>query len=189
MINVPFETLGDPGTFDLTDKTDPLYYIARFNHECSMNLYAISNASGSYTQITSSDATSLDTDLLAWAGSFSTWLTSAFDAYTDDLPVPAPPSLPSLPFLPIPAVVIEIVARVVFSIIQSWIRRRLAPGTEMEDVTKILMEIKAVLKEALIGGTDPDEYPLLESVAATPINVSVSKDASFQELTFVSPTS
>lgn len=55
MREVTAYSLGNPGTFDITDKNDPLYYIARFNHEMSVNLYNLQQAGWEFRQGTDLD--------------------------------------------------------------------------------------------------------------------------------------
>jgi hypothetical protein len=50
MVAVDLYSLGNPGTFDLTDKDDPMYYVARFNHEMSVNFYNLQTAGWEFRQ-------------------------------------------------------------------------------------------------------------------------------------------
>ncbi|GAH10563.1 unnamed protein product, partial [marine sediment metagenome] len=50
-------TEGDPGSFDITDKDNPLYYIARYCHECSDNLYHLSDEGFMWEQTLAADVT------------------------------------------------------------------------------------------------------------------------------------
>jgi hypothetical protein len=58
-VEVSLYSLGDPGTFDITDKDDPMYYVARFNHEMSVNFYNLQQAGWEFRQ--SSDKELVDT--------------------------------------------------------------------------------------------------------------------------------
>lgn len=177
MIEVPIYSLGNPGTFDITDKTDPMYYVARYNHEMSKNLYDMNVAGFEWRQTEDSDISSIISDFDTYSGNLVTWFESAVEASNDDLPIPAPPTVPALPGSPLPGIIISIIARIIVKILVDWLGRKLDPNTEAKEIAQIL-------KKAFIGEIDSNEFPLMSQLANTPLEIIISKYGAYDHFLY-----
>lgn len=172
-------SLGDPGTFDITDKDDPLYYIARFSHEMSENFFNLQTAGFKFQQMESTDYGNFEDAYDNIVGDIEDWYDEAVEASMSELPIPAPPALPDLTAL-LPILLgnpwLVMLVKFGIQIVLYWLRKRLEAGT---DVT----EVSAVLRKALLL-PDPanGEISILELLAATPIEIILSKYGDFQDV-------
>lgn len=167
-------SLGNPNSFDLIDKTNPLYYIARYSHEMSMNLYALSQASFQWEQ---GEVADYATEMAAWdvySTSLEIWFTDAVAASDGGLPIPAPPSLPALPGISLPSLIINIVLRVGIKILINWLRKKLDP-------TNPAGEISQILERALLTGGGE---PLISLLAAVPLEIIVNHAGAFEDFLY-----
>lgn len=174
MLEETIYSLGAPGTFDITDKTDPLYYIARFSHEMSQNFYNLQTEGFVWRQDESSDIASIISDFDTYATSLESWFTSAVAASNDDLPIPAPPSVPALPGSPLLGIILSVLVRILIRIFVDWLRKKLDPATEA-------LEIARVLKKALLKQGPTEEYSLVELLANTPLEIILSRIGEYQD--------
>ena len=175
MREITVYSLGNPGTFDITDKTDPMYYVARYSHEQSVNLYNLQTAGFEFKQVEDSDVNDINTEWTAFASSMDTWFVDAVAASNDDLPVPAPPSLPSPRIEPaLGSLIIKAIIRIGIHLLTSWLRKKLDPNTEAK-------EIAQVLKQALIAQGPSEEYPILTQLANTPFEIILTKQGDFED--------
>jgi len=169
---------GDPGTFDITDKDNPLYYIARYCHECSEDRYELNADGFVYEQLTSSErATKLghwDTYMV----NLESWATSAVAASVAGTSIPALPSMPG--WIDIPAVdpILSHVIGIMFRLALNWLRHKLDSDTDASEVAQVLK--RAFLDEDGEG----DEYALIKQMANTPIEIVVSKADGFEDISY-----
>lgn len=177
MLESTVHSEGNPGTFDITDKNDPQYYIARFSHEMSVNFYNLETAGFVWRQSENSDFSSLITSFDTYAGLLETWFTTAVAASGNDLPIPAPPSVPALPGSSLPQILIGILLRIGIRVLVDWLRKKLDSGTDAKELT-------AVLRKAFIGEIDSTEYPLIELLADVPLEIILNKFGDFQDIVF-----
>ena len=96
MIGISIQSLGDPGTFDLSDKDDPLYYTARAAHEVSLNLYQMSVAGMLWEQPETTDILSWRSSMATWFQDLEDWLDTAVESQDTGDSVPALSSFPEL---------------------------------------------------------------------------------------------
>lgn len=175
MLETYVTSLGDPGSFTLTDKSDPLYYIARFAHEQSMNLYALESESFKWEQEQAADIAAVQTPLETYVTDFASWLTTAIANSSEGIVPVAPPPLPSLPNLPVSGIIVGIVLKALAHLVVKWLEGKLNPNTEAK-------EIAQVLRDAFIGETPAEEtYPLIEQLANTPLEIILSMKGGYQE--------
>ena len=172
-------SLGDPGTFDITDKTDPMYYIARYAHEQSMNLRALEVGAFRWEQDEDSDITAIQTDLDAYAVLLDTWFFDAVAASEGGLPIPAPPTVPALPGKTIGQILLSLFIRIAIRIIINWLKKKLDSGTEAG-------EIAQVLKKGLIGVAGGTEYSFIELLQNTPLEIIINRKDDYQDITYES---
>lgn len=181
MLESTVNSLGDPGTFDITDKNDPQYYIARFSHEMSANFYDLAQSGFVWRQSENSDYSALVTSFDTYAGLLETWFTTAVAASGNDLPIPAPPSVPALPGSSLPQILIGILMRIGIRVLVDWLRKKLDSGTDAKELT-------AVLRKALIGEIDSEEYPLVELLANKTVEIIITRAGDFQDILIGSQT-
>lgn len=177
MLEIDVYSLGDPGTFDITDKTDPMYYVARYNHEMSKNLYDMDQAGFKWRQDEASDISGIMSDFDTYGNSLETWFTTAVAASNDELPVPAPPTLPTLPSNPISGIIVSILTRLAIRIVVDWLRKKLDPDTESKEIAQIL-------KKGLIGVAGGTEYSFIELLQNTPLEIRINKKSEFEDITY-----
>lgn len=181
MLESTVDSLGNPGSFDITNKDDPQYYIARFSHEMSLNFYNMETAGFVWRQSENSDFSSLIASFDTYAGLLETWFTTAVAASGDDLPIPAPPSVPALPGSSLPDILIGILMRIGIRVLVDWLRKKLDSETDAKELT-------AVLRKALLGEIDETEYPLIELLANRATEIIISRAGDFQDILIGSQT-
>jgi hypothetical protein len=174
MLTSTVYSLGDPGTFDITDKDDPLYYVARYSHEMSVNLYNLSEEEFEYRQSEIADYSDFTDAMDTYTGAFITWLEGAVAAQENETAVPALPTLPTLPSLPIPGIVTQIMIRIVLQLIGNYIKKRFDGGTATG-------EMVALLKKALL---DSSGDSLLYLLHAVPIEIILSRIGEYQDFLY-----
>jgi hypothetical protein len=172
MKETPVLSLGAPGSFLLTDKTDPLYYIARLSHEQSMNLYAMETAGFRLEQDEDTDVTGMQTILNTWFSDLDTWMLNAATASDAGLPVPAPPAPPTLPGKTIEGILLTLFIKLVVRLVVSWLEKKLNPDKQAGEIAQIL-------KDALIASNGTGEYPILTQLANTPLEIILSKSGDY----------
>jgi hypothetical protein len=96
MLSQTVYSLGDPGTFDITDKTDPQYYIARFSHEMSENFYNLQTAGFDFNQMEATDYAAFENAYDTYRALIVTWFTTAIGESNDGDPITAVPALPDI---------------------------------------------------------------------------------------------
>ena len=170
-------SLGDPGTFDITDKTDPLYYIARYAHEQSKNLYDLQQASFRWEQDEDSDVVDIRDAFETFSSDLDDWFVTAVAASNDGLPVPAPPATPALPGKTITDIVITIIWRIGIKILVNWLKKKLDPDTESKEIAQIL-------KKGLIGEAGGTEYSFIELLQNMPLEIIITQGAEVQDINF-----
>lgn len=152
-------SLGDPGAFTLTDKDNPLYYIARFSHEMSMNFRNLNLDGFEFKQPENSDFNNVETAFDTYGNNLDTWFENAVQASEEYEEVPALPTIPDftdiIPWLaanPWLAFLVKIAIRIGLT----WLKKKLDPNTSGTEVAK-------VLKEIFIGETIGTTAEILEA--------------------------
>jgi hypothetical protein len=171
MLTEPIYSLGNPGTFDITDKDDPLYYIARIAHEQSVDRYNLNDEGFEYRQDEGTDFSTVATAWDTYLSSLDTWYTSAVAASNAGSSIPAVPTLPTLPTDPLTNIVLQIVFRVAVQIGITWLKKKLDPNTEAK-------ELSAILKKAFLDG---DGESLLYVIQNTPLEIVISRHGEYQD--------
>lgn len=178
MLSQTIYSLGDPGTFDIVDKDDPQYYIARFSHEMSENFYLLQTAGFDFNQMENSDYAAFENAYDTYRALIVTWFATAIGESNDGDPITAVPALPDITSI-VPWLGenpwLTFLANSVIDLGLEWIRATLASGT-------LASEVAQVLKQALIGEVDSTEYPLLELLATVPIEIILSRAGEFQDI-------
>lgn len=171
-------SLGDPGTFDITDKTNPQYYVARLAHELSENLYNLQDAGFDFNQRENSDYAAFEDAYDTYRALIVSWFTTAIGESDSGDPITAVPALPDItsivPWLGDSAWLTFLV-NLGIDLGLEWLRGKMASGTESSDVAQ-------VLKQALIGTVDSTEYPLIELLANIPIEIILSRAGEINDL-------
>jgi hypothetical protein len=186
MIDLTVYSLGDPGTFDITDKNDPMYYVARLNHELSKNLYNLNTASAKLQQNTTADYGTLETTIDTYLGNVDTWLGSAVAAQAAGSEVPALPTFPdifdSLALAAGIPPVLWFVAKLGIQIGMSYLKKRFDSGTDMG-------ELAAAFREAWIGKNGEDEtYPYLLLMAQRRLEILLNRTGDLESVYYDEPT-
>ncbi|MEE9397506.1 MAG: hypothetical protein V3V31_10905 [Methylococcales bacterium] len=178
MLSQTIYSLGNPGTFDITDKDDPQYYIARFSHEMSVNFFNLQTAGFDFNQMETTDYSSLETVFNTYAGTLATWFDTAVQDAMDGDPIAAVPTAPNItttiPWLGSNPWV-SLLLRAGLDIVIRWLRKTLDSDTDAEEITR-------VLRQALIGEIDSTEFPLIELIASQAIQIIISKYGDYQDL-------
>lgn len=169
---------GNPGTFDITDKNDPQYYIARFSHEMSENFFNLQTAGFDFNQMENSDYAAFEDAYDTYRALIVSWFTTAIGESNDGDPITAVPALPDITSI-VPWLGdnpwLTFLVNLGIDLGLEWLRGKLASGTEASEVAQ-------VLKQALIGEIDSTEYPLIELLAALPIKVSIDRKNEVQDI-------
>lgn len=178
MLSQTIYSLGNPGTFDIVDKTDPQYYIARFAHEMSRNYYNLQTAGFDFNQMENSDYAAFEDAFDTYQATLATWFDTAVQDSMDGDPIAAVPAVPDLTAL-IPWLGsnpwVTFLLKVGLDIAIRWLRKKLDSDTDAK-------EISQVLRQALIGVSGSEEFSLIELLANVPIEVLISKYGNFQEV-------
>lgn len=185
MLKEDVYSLGDPGTFDPDDKDDPQYYIARISHEMSKTLYNLQEAGFSFNQMENSDFSAFEDAFDTYSGLVQTWFDTAVQDSKDGDPIAAVPAIPDLTTI-IPWLAgnpwLTFLVRTAINFGLLWLRKQLDSDTDAKEIT-------AVLRKALIGvNGEEEEYPLMELLAAIPIQVILSKHDYKDDLLFSAST-
>lgn len=172
-------SLGNPGSFDLSDKDDPLYYIARASHEQSMQFYNLSSNSFEYRQEESTDVGAIQTAFDGYLTSFKAWIDSALTARAEGESIPALPAFAALATAGIPNILIAMIIKFGIQILMEWIRGKLNPQSEDID------ELVDVLKRAMLYNSDTeDEYAIMSAVADQPIEIMLNNTNNIEDVSF-----
>jgi len=177
MLTRTLATLGNPGTFDLTDKTDPGYYIARFSHEMSLNLYNLSTDGFQFEQPVASDFDNIETSFETYSDDFYAWSVNAVAAAEAGLPIPTPPDSPTLPPSTLPGFLVTVVIKLAINLAVRWLEKKLDPNTDA-------LEIARVLKQAFVGEHEGEEFPLMEALKNTPLEIIINKRLEYQDFVY-----
>jgi hypothetical protein len=180
MLSETVYSLGNPGTFDIVDKNDPQYYIARFAHEMSVNYYNLQTEGFVWRQEEDSDYSTLISSFDTYAGNLDTWFTTAVAASGNDLPIPAPPSVPALPGSSLPQILISILMRIGIRVLVDWLRKKLDSGTDAKEITSVLR------KGLLLPDPSNGEISILELLASAPLKIMINKNGEFSDFAFTS---
>lgn len=179
MLRETVYSLGSPGTFDITDKDDPQYYIARAAHEQSQNFYNLQTAGFDFIQMENSDYSSFEDAYDTYMTTLATWFDTAVQDSMDGDPIAAVPAIPDITTI-VPWVGgnpwLTFLVRVIIHIGVLWLRKKLDSNTDAKEITQ-------VLRQALIGKIDSTEYPLIELLANTSIEILISRWGEFQGAT------
>lgn len=178
MLSQTIYSLGDPGTFDITDKTDPQYYIARFSHEMSKNFYDLQTAGFDFNQMENTDYAAFEDAFDTYRTTLATWFDTAVQDSMDGDPIAGVPAIPDItaiiPWLGANPWVTFLV-RVGLDVAIRWLRKKLDSDTDAK-------EISQVLRQALIGEVDSTEFPLIQLLANQAVEVIISRYGEFQDL-------
>lgn len=178
MLSQTIYSLGDPGTFDITDKDNPQYYVARLSHELSENLYNLQTAGFDFNQMETTDYAAFEDAYDTYMGLLATWFDTAVQDSMDGDPIAAVPTIPD-----ITAIVpwlganpwVTFLLKVALDMGLRWLRKKLDSDTDAK-------EISQVLRQALIGEIDSTEYPLIELLANQGIEITISRKGDFQDI-------
>jgi len=172
------QTLGAPGTFDITDKDNPLYYIARYAHECSLNLYHLNAQSFQWEQPTEAETSSALTSLNTFGAAVATWAATAVaDSEAGD-PIEALPTLPVLPIFTGPNAIIMNLLQVFIRIGLAWLRQKLDSDTDTS-------EIAQVLERCFLGKTaGGDEYQIIQQLANQPLEINIRDGGGYEDIIY-----
>ena len=178
MLNTTVYSLGDPGTFDIVDKDDPQYYIARLSHEMSENLYNLQTAGFDFKQMENTDYASFEDAWDTYRTNVAAWFDTAVQDSMDGDPIAGVPAIPDITAI-IPWLGsnpwVTFLVRVVIDVGIRWLRKKLDSGTDAKEITQ-------VLRQAFIGKIDSTEYPLMELLANVPIQVLISQWGQLQDV-------
>lgn len=170
-------SIGNPGTFDITDKSDPQYYIARFSHEMSQNFYNLNSAGFSFKQIEESDIDAAEEAYDTWAGNIESWFATAVQESMDGDPISSVPGIPDitaiLPWLtgnPL----LMVLAKIAIQIALAWIRKKLDPDTTSK-------EIAQKLEECFLG---PSGEQLIQMLGNTPLEIIFSRRGEYEDFLY-----
>jgi len=178
MLRITVDSLGDPGTFDLTDKDDPQYYIARASHEISLNFYNLETAGFDFIQHEDADFDAVEEGLDSYAGQVKSW----FAAKDSKAELPAIPDITTLlPFLG-PAGWITFFIKLAIDIAMEWVNNRIGLGEGSSGIEADLTELIAVIRQAFVGEIGESEFPLIELLANKSIEIILSRASDFQEI-------
>lgn len=184
MLSQTIYSLGDPGTFDIVDKDDPQYYIARFSHEMSENFYLLQTAGFDFNQMETTDYAAFENAYDTYLTTLATWFDTAVQDSMDGDPIAAVPAIPDITTI-VPWLGqnpwLTFLVKVALDMGIRWLRKKLDSDTDAK-------EISQVLRQALIGEIGATEFPLLELVANKAIQIILSRDGEFQDLTFSNPS-
>ncbi len=175
MIQHAMMTLGDPGTFTLTDKSNPLYYVARYAHECSLNLYHLSDANFTFEQTGAATTNTFNTNMATYLTSLASWMTSAVAASEAGTSIPALPTMPSFVTAPGTMNITNVYLRIIIQIALEWLKKKLDGDTDATEIAQVLK--RALLKEDASG----DEYALMEQLSNVPLEIVVSRIGEYED--------
>lgn len=178
MLSQTIYSLGDPGTFDVTDKTDPQYYIARFSHEMSKNFSNLQTAGFDFNQQENSDFDAFEEAFDTYAATLSTWMDTAVQDSMDGDPIAGLPAIPDItaivPWLGEYAWVTFLI-KLAIDIFVRWLRKKLDSDTDAKEIVQ-------VLRQALIGEIDSEEFPLIELLINKSVEVFLTRAGDFQDI-------
>lgn len=182
MLSQTVYSLGNPGTFDITDKDDPQYYIARFSHEMSRNFYNLQTAGFDFNQMENADYSSFEDAFDTYRTTLSTWFDTAVQDSMDGDPIAAVPALPDLTTL-IPWLGsnpwVTFLLKVFLDIVIRWLRKKLDSDTDAKEITQ-------VLRQAFIGESGGSEYSIMELLASLPIQIIINERGEYQDVILTS---
>lgn len=178
MLSQTVYSLGDPGTFDITDKDNPQYYVARLSHELSENLYNLQDAGFDFNQMVAADYSAFEDAYDTYMGLLATWFDTAVQDSMDGDPIAAVPTIPD-----ITAIVpwlganpwLTFLVKVALDMGIRWLRKKLDSDTDAKEITQ-------VLRQALIGEIDSTEYPLIELLANKAVEIFITRAGDFQDI-------
>jgi len=172
------QTLGNPGTFDITDKDNPLYYIARYSHECSLNLYHLNAQGFQFEQPTSTEAYTTRAQYDSWLTAVTSWLSTAVTASEDGDPIPAVPNFAGLPVPVGPEGYLVLLLQMALELFLTWIRQKLDSDTDTSEIAQVLE--RCFLGKDALG----DEYQIIQQLANTPLEILIGDGANFEDIVY-----
>lgn len=182
MLKSTVYSLGSPGTFDITDKDDPMYYVARFAHEQSQNLYNLQQAGFEWRQGTQTDFGSIETEFDTFLTAVAAWFETAVAASMAGSSIPALPTMPNLhPTYEASDGGVSVwwlVIKFLLWYVLLRFRKSLEDDTDTEEIVNILRRIFMRKNEA------EEEYSLVELLANQPLEIILSKVSDFQDLVY-----
>ena len=180
MLKSTVYSLGNPGTFDISDKDDPQYYLARYAHEMSKNLYDLNQAGFEWRQETQADFGAIETEFDGFMGDVTTWLDSAVAASMAETTIPALPAMPNLhPTYEAADGGVSVwwlIIKFCLWYVLLKIKKSLEGDSDTTEVANVLR--KALLRE----NESEEEYSLLELLSQVPIQILFSRGGSFQDI-------
>lgn len=187
MNKVTVQTTGDIGSFDLTDKSDPLYYIAHFSHTMAKNFYQLNQNSFEWRQNTQTDMNGIETLLDTWMGNIATWFDTAVEDSMEGDPIA---SIPSPPDFHTTYEATDAGVSVWWLIIKFclWyvllrLRKSLEGGTDVTEVANILR------KALLSTNESEEEYSNLILLAQQAVRIIISQSGDMQDFLYTSEPS
>ena len=169
---------GDPGTFDITDKDNPLYYIARYCHECSEDRYELNSDGFVYEQSTVAEVNSVMGSWSTYRAAVLSWFPTAVAASNAGTAIPAAPTTPGYAYVAGMDPILHHILNSVITILVHWLEEKLDPDTESKEIAQVLK--RAFLDEDGEG----DEYALIKQMANTPMEIVVSKADGFEDISY-----
>lgn len=178
MLEIAIPTLGNPGSLDITDKSDPLYYVARVSHEQSQILYNLNQAGFKFKQMEDSDVSSFQASVDSYLTAVAAWYVTAVQESNDGDPISSAPTVPALPNVGgVPGVFVSILLKIAVHLALKWLEKKLDPNTEAKEIAQIL-------KQALIGTGTGGEYPILDALANVPLEIIINRKDDYQDITY-----
>jgi hypothetical protein len=181
MLKSTVYSLGNPGTFDITDKDDPLYYLARIAHEQSVNLWNLSQAGLEFRQMEQSDMAALETTYDSFYTDIIAWLDSAVAASMAEDPIPALPSIPDIfPAYEVTDGSVGIwwaIIKFLLYYLLLKLKKKLEGGTDVTEVANIL-------RKGLIGEAGGEKYSFIELLQNAALHICIDKGDHFQDITY-----
>lgn len=177
MISTPVISEGNPGSFDLTDKTIPEYYVARLAHELSLNLYNLSLGSWQLQQYQNFDYSEMETAFDGWADNIESWMAAADQASDDGESIAELPAIPNLTtFMPqlLMNPVLCVIAKIAVQLMIHWIKIKMNPDTTGT-------EIAQMLKKCFLG---EENQQLIQMLGNTPLEIILSRGGELQDFLY-----
>lgn len=187
MLKTTVYSLGNPGTFDVTDKDDPQYYIARYAHEMSTNLYNLNQGGFEWRQHAQADFAALETVFDTWFAAIATWLEDAVEDSMAGDPIASLPSVPD--FFPTyeaasgEVSIWWIIIKLIIYYLLIKLKKDLEGDTDVSEVANIL-------RKALIGENESEEeFSFVELLSAQPLQIILNKLGEYQDWLYTSEPS
>lgn len=184
MNKVTVQTTGDIGTFDLTDKDDPLYYIAHFSHTMAKNFYQMNQAGMEWRQNTQADMNGIETLLDTWMGNIATWFDTAVEDSMEGDPIASIPTPPDFHTTYEASDAGVSVWWLVIKFLLWYVLIKLRKSLEGSNDTT---EVANILRQALLRQNEGGEwYSVVELLAAQALHIVLNNDRDYADFLYES---